>query len=442
MAMLSNYIVNVNLEGFVFKIPVSIVNRDGAYYYLVKEPKCNDQCINLKMRIIELMRQRNQSMEEVVKDVIGGISDKQVIEATMYYILRDLRGYGPVTVPLSDPDIEEVELNNWASPITVVHRELPGVRLITNIRFNSEVEARDFIMSISRRGLPRSVSLLRPYIETILPEGHRFTGTIGEITIGPTFSIRKFPPRPMSLEELISRGMLSPSAAAYLWLLAEFKGFIVISGPMSSGKTTLLGAIASKLPIHAKIITIEDTPEIRIPHPHWVRMFTRDGDDERSRIDMFNLIKIAVRYRPDYIIVGEVRGEEVHAMLQASALGHGMLTTFHASTPEEFVIRMVSPPLGVNMGNLQLISAIVFTTIRNGRRVVRDIVELYMNNGNLEFKSILTSTGEVDVEKSGRLRTLSKTYGIDITEEIEKRVKILKNHAEAKTEYEYEIEEG
>ena len=442
MAMLSNYIVNVDLEGFVFKIPVSIVNRDGAYYYLVKEPKCNDQCINLKMRIIELMRQRNQSMEEVIKDVIGGINDKQVIEATMYYILRDLRGYGPVTVPLSDPDIEEVELNNWASPITVVHRELPGVRLITNIRFNSEVEARDFIMSISRRGLPRSVSLLRPYIETILPEGHRFTGTIGEITIGPTFSIRKFPPRPMSLEELISRGMLSPSAAAYLWLLAEFKGFIVISGPMGSGKTTLLGAIASKLPMYAKIITIEDTPEIRIPHPHWVRMFTRDGDDERSRIDMFNLIKIAVRYRPDYIIVGEVRGEEVHAMLQASALGHGMLTTFHASTPEEFVIRMVSPPLGVNMGNLQLISAIVFTTIRNGRRIVRDIVEPYMNNGNLEFKSILTSTGEVDVEKSGRLRTLSKTYGIDITEEIEKRVKILKNHAEAKTEYEYEIEEG
>jgi len=311
--MMSNYTVPVRLEGFVFRVPVSIVNKEDAYYYLVKEPRCDNQCTNLKAKIIDSMRQRNQSLQDAINEVLSNVGDKQVVEAVLYHIMRDLRGYGPITVPLFDPDIEEVELNNWSHPITVVHRDLPGIRLITNIRFNSEVEAKDFIMSMSKRGLPRSVSLLKPYIETILPEGHRFTGTIGEITIGPTFSIRKFPPKPMALEELVSREMLSPSAAAYLWLMAEFRGFIMISGPMSSGKTTLLGAIVSKLPMYAKIITIEDTPEIRIPHPHWVRMFTRDGDDDKSRIEMFDLIKLAVRYRPDYIIVGEVRGEEVHA---------------------------------------------------------------------------------------------------------------------------------
>ena len=435
--MMSNYIVPVRLEGFVFRVPVSIVNKEDAYYYLVKEPRCDNQCTNLKAKIIDSMRQRNQSLQDAINEVLSSVSDKQVVETVLYYILRDLRGYGPITVPLFDPDIEEVELNNWSHPITVVHRDLPGIRLITNIRFNSEVEAKDFIMSMSKRGLPRSVSLLKPYIETILPEGHRFTGTIGEITIGPTFSIRKFPPKPMALEELVSREMLSPSAAAYLWLMAEFRGFIMISGPMSSGKTTLLGAIVSKLPMYAKIITIEDTPEIRIPHPHWVRMFTRDGDDDKSRIEMFDLIKLAVRYRPDYIIVGEVRGEEVHAMLQASALGHGMLTTFHASTPEELMVRLTSPPLNVNTGNLQLISTVVFTTIRNGKRLVTDIVEPSMNNGDLEFKSILTSSGDLEIEKSQRLRILSKTYGINITDEIKKREKLLKNHANT----EYEVEE-
>jgi len=435
--MMSNYIVPVRLEGFVFRVPVSIVNKEDAYYYLVKEPRCDNQCTNLKAKIIDSMRQKNQSLQDAINEVLSNVGDKQVVEAVLYNIMRDLRGYGPITVPLFDPDIEEVELNNWFHPITVVHRDLPGIRLITNIRFNSEVEAKDFIMSMSKRGLPRSVSLLKPYIETIMPEGHRFTGTIGEITIGPTFSIRKFPPKPMTLEELVSREMLSPSAAAYLWLMAEFRGFIMISGPMSSGKTTLLGAIVSKLPMYAKIITIEDTPEIRIPHPHWVRMFTRDGDDDKSRIEMFDLIKLAVRYRPDYIIVGEVRGEEVHAMLQASALGHGMLTTFHASTPEELMVRLTSPPLNVNTGNLQLISTVVFTTIRNGKRLVTDIVEPSMNNGDLEFKSILTSSGDLEIEKSQRLRILSKTYGINITDEIKKREKLLKNHANT----EYEVEE-
>ncbi len=211
----------------------------------------------------------------------------------------------------------------------------------------------------------------------------------------------------------------------------------MISGPMSSGKTTLLSAIASKLPTYSKIVTIEDTPEIRLPHPHWVRMFTRESEDDRSRISMFDLVKLAVRYRPDYIIVGEVRGEEVHALFQASALGHGMLTTFHASTPEELLIRLTNPPLNVNVGNLQLLSSVVFMTIRNGKRIINNIVEPVIRNDTVEFKSILTSTGDIDIEKSVKLRTLSKAYGLDINEELMKRENILKNSYNS----DYEIEE-
>jgi flagellar protein FlaI len=141
MIMMSNYIVPVRLEGFVFRVPVSIVNKEDAYYYLVKEPRCDNQCTNLKAKIIDSMRQKNQSLQDAINEVLSNVGDKQVVEAVLYNIMRDLRGYGPITVPLFDPDIEEVELNNWFHPITVVHRDLPGIRLITNIWFNSEVEA-------------------------------------------------------------------------------------------------------------------------------------------------------------------------------------------------------------------------------------------------------------------------------------------------------------
>lgn len=435
--MMSSYMVSVQIEGFAFKIPVSITAKENGYYYVVKEPKCNEQCQELRGRIIDIMKQRSITILNAVNESLRDLDNRQLMESVVYYILRDLRGYGPVTVPLFDPGIEEIELNNWLYPITVIHRDLPGIRLITNIRFNSEVEAKDFIMSMSKRGLPRSISLLKPYLETILPEGHRFTGTIGEITIGPTFSIRKFPPEPMTLEELIARETLRPSVAAYLWLIAELKGFIMINGPMSSGKTTLLSAIVSKLPMYSKIITIEDTPEIRLPHPHWVRMFTRENEDEKSRIEMFDLVKLAVRYRPDYIIVGETRGNEIHALFQASALGHGMLTTFHASTPEELLIRLINPPLNVNMGNLQLLSTVVFMIIRNGKRIIRDVVEPIINNNSVEFKSILTSTGDIDLSKSHKLKTLSKAYGIDAEQEITRREKILMERKAA----DFEVEE-
>ncbi|WP_054843150.1 type II/IV secretion system ATPase subunit [Vulcanisaeta souniana] len=230
----------------------------------------------------------------------------------------------------------------------------------------------------------------------------------------------------MTLEELIVRETLRPSVAAYLWLIAELKGFIMINGPMSSGKTTLLSAIVSKLPMYSKIITIEDTPEIRLPHPHWVRMFTRENEDEKSRIEMFDLVKLAVRYRPDYIIVGGDQGAMKYTRyFRRPHWGHGMLTTFHASTPEELLIRLINPPLNVNMGNLQLLSTVVFMTIRNGKRVIRDVVEPIINNNSVEFKSILTSTGDIDINKSHKLKALSKAYGIDAEQEIARREKML-----------------
>jgi len=416
------YSVDVEIEGFRFRIPVGLVSRGDDYYYIVKEPRCDEKCIKIKDKALEMMRRDDADPAKVIEGDEG-----ESAKAALYYLLRDLRGYGRITVPLYDPNVEEVELNNWSLPITVVHRDYPGLRLISNIRFSSEVEAREFIMIMSKKGLPRSVSLAKPYLETILPEGHRFTGTIGEITLGPTFSIRKFPTKPMTLEELVSRGTLSLSTAAYLWLLLEYKGFIIINGPMGSGKTTLMGALIGKLPWHAKIVTIEDTPEIRVPQPNWVRMFVREAEDTKINVDMFSLVRLAVRYRPDYIAVGEVRGEEVHALFQASALGHGMITTFHASTPEEFTARLTNPPLNVSLGNLSLVWALVFMGVRDGRRIVTNVVEPRVINGKLDFVRVLRNDGEVDQGSSIRLRELSEVHDIDIELELNRRAELISN---------------
>ncbi|OYT25384.1 MAG: hypothetical protein B6V02_03870 [Thermoprotei archaeon ex4572_64] len=281
-------------------------------------------------------------------------------------------------------------------------------------------------MRFIRKGITRGISLAKPYVETILPEGHRLVATIGEITPGPTFSIRKFPARPYTLKDLVEMSMLDYVTAAYLWLVAEYRGFIIISGPMGSGKTTLLSAIASMLPKDAKIVTIEDTPEIKLPHKNWVRMFTREGFDEKIEIGMFSLVKLAVRYRPDYIIVGEVRGDEVHAMFQAAALGHGMLTTFHASTIEEFITRLTTPPLNINIGNLQLVWCIVFTSIHNGVRKVVNIVEPYVKNGQIHFNKVFDE-GKVMIGQSMKLKNLKETYSIDIEEEVKRRIELIRS---------------
>jgi flagellar protein FlaI len=419
------YWVNVEIEGFSFRIQVNLINKGEEHYYIVREPRCSEECLEAKRRAMEMMRRDGLDPVSAIKSINH---EGEPLRAALYYLLRDLRGYGKVTVPLWDPEVEEVELNNWSLPVTVIHREYPGLRLISNIRFNDEVEAREFIMNMSKRGLPRALSLAKPYLETILPEGHRFTGTIGEITIGPTFSIRKFPTNPMTLEELVEKGSLSPSVAAYLWLLLEYRGFLVISGPMGSGKTTLVSALVGKLPWHTKVVTIEDTPEVKVPQPNWVRMFTRDAEDSKINVDMFSLVRLAVRYRPDHIVVGEVRGEEVHALFQASALGHGMITTFHASTPEEFLVRLTNPPLNVPPGNLSLIWAIAFTGIRNGRRLVVNVVEPRVVNGKVDFVRVMRSDSELDVNASTRLRELEEVHDVDAEAELRRRINMIKSH--------------
>jgi type IV secretory pathway ATPase VirB11/archaellum biosynthesis ATPase len=226
-----------------------------------------------------------------------------------------------------DPNVAEITAVGYTEPVYVVHRNFADLNwLRTNIFFNSELELQNFNLRLAQK-LGKSLTAAVPMVDVTTPEGHRVSLTFGdEITHpGSTFSLRKFPEEPYSLAYLIARRMLTPLMAAYLWQVFEVRGFVQVLGTIGGGKTTLLQALLASVNPNAKIITVEDVMEINLPHENWQRFHTRPvhfATSERFEVDLFDLIKLVMRHRPDYVAVGEVRGEEIKTLTHASSLGH------------------------------------------------------------------------------------------------------------------------
>jgi len=434
---------------------VSIVVSDGIGYYLVEEPPLDNLGIkalteimnyiylNLSLEVLknfsELKKEVFRAAEELgIRDVID-----ERIEAIWYYMLRETK-YSLITIPVEDPFVEDVELGHWRKPVTVVHRLysdviVPG-GLFTNIVFSSEEEARSLVIRLGAKA-GRSVNLARPRLHASLPEGYRVAATLGVVSKGPTFSIRKFPQIPIVVTELIREGVLSPLMAAYFWLLNESRQFYIIVGASGVGKTTLLNALLMLSPPTWKIVVIEDVPEIIVSkeddasRPRIVRFLSNE------RVSAFELATDALRYRPDIIVVGEVRGREIEALVRAVASGAGSATTFHASTPDEVMMAMRNLlPQDLfalfisNMGSLAFIAK-VFKS-REGRfvRRVLGVYELIDGNWCEVFKWI----GEHDrhepedpekvVEKSRAMKRAAAFLVMnleDISKELAMRAKFL-----------------
>lgn len=231
---------------------------------------------------------------------------------------------------------------------------------------------------------------------------------------------------------------------AYIWFLLDYKPFFLVIGSTGSGKTTLLNSILSMVNPFFKVITIEDTPEINIVHDNWIRFFARQSISSQFEVSLMDLARLSLRYRPDYLVIGEIRGKEIEALVHASASGHGSLATFHAGNPHEALTRLISL-LNKDVAKLflqNLWGIIVLGTLRdrngNIRRIIRSIYEIVYVKGKLRFKPVLkwsfssntflpNSVNDL-VKKSYRINYISKTYEIpisEITEEISNRVKIL-----------------
>ncbi len=266
-------------------------------------------------------------------------------------VVRDLAGYGALNTLMNDPHIEDISCNGVNAPIFIWHRKFESIP--TNIRFTSDDVLNDFIIKLAHKSR-KHISSAQPLLDGMLPEKHRLAATfMNEIsTKGSTFCIRKFRADPYSIVDLITMGSLSEKIAAYFWMLLEYKQSFMILGGTGAGKTSILNSTLSLMSGNDKIITVEEVPELSPPVLNWTQFNTRQSFQFSSAegpkgITLFDLVKVCLRYRPDYIIVGEVRGEEAYTLFQALATGHGGLCTMHADSLDRAVKRLTSEPMNV-----------------------------------------------------------------------------------------------
>jgi flagellar protein FlaI len=233
--------------------------------------------------------------------------------------------------------------------------------LKSSIYFPSHDDLDDFVVQMGER-IKRPVTLRNPIVDAALPDGSRINIVYGrDITKrGSNFTIRKFSDEVISVLNLIEFGSMNYLIAAYLWLAIENDLNVFVVGATASGKTTLLNALTTFIKPNAKIVTIEDTPELQVPHANWLREVVRQQtkDGKGGGVDMFDLLKAALRQRPDRIMIGEIRGVEGNIAFQAMQTGHGVMATFHASSVQKVIQRLTGEPINVpkvNIDNLDLV---------------------------------------------------------------------------------------
>ena len=265
-------------------------------------------------------------------------------------LFQDLVGYGEIDPLIRDDNLEEIMVIGIDKPVFVYHREYGMMK--TNILFKDAGEVMNLIDSIARQ-INRRIDQESPILDGRLPDGSRVNATIPPISAdGPSMTIRKFKRDPLTIIDLINSKTISVELAAFFWLCFDGLGVksanAIISGGTSSGKTTTLNALSSFINPKERIITIEDTLELQIPHEHVIRMETRPPNVEnRGELTMNDLVKNSLRQRPDRIIVGEVRGSEAITLFTALNTGHSGFGTLHSNDARETITRLTNAPMSV-----------------------------------------------------------------------------------------------
>ena len=359
-------------------------------------------------------------------------------------LLRDIVGYGEIDPLIQDDDLEEIMINGIDKPVFVYHRQYGMMK--TNIQFSDEKELTDLIDSIARQ-INRRIDQESPILDGRLLDGSRINATIPPVSPdGPSLTIRKFKKDPLTIIDLIKSKTFSIELAAFLWLCIDGLGVksanAIISGGTSSGKTTTLNALASFINPKERIITIEDTLELQIPHEHVIRMETRPANVEnKGELTMNDLVKNALRQRPDRIIVGEVRADEAITLFTALNTGHSGFGTLHANDARETITRLTNDPMKVPEIMIQAIDFIImqnriYTSSGVSYRRISEVAEIVgMEEGVIQLNKIFQWNPETDTidnvsVSSKTLSQIAALSGKSITElhkEIEKRELVLKH---------------
>jgi flagellar protein FlaI len=279
-------------------------------------------------------------------------ADELLIKKYLYYVKRDFLGYGRIDSLMNDPNIEDISCDGSEVPIFLYHRKFGSLK--SNILFDDEEELSAFVVKLAQK-CGKHISIAEPMLDATMPDGSRIQMTLSKAitTKGSTFTIRKFRADPITATDLIEYNTMSPEMVAYMWMAVENGISALIAGSTAAGKTSTLNALCLFIPKESKIVSIEETREINLPHPNWIPGIARSGfgevvhDKLAGEIDLFDLMKAALRQRPEYILVGEIRGREAYVLFQAMATGHTTYSTFHADSPKSCIHRLEGKPIDV-----------------------------------------------------------------------------------------------
>ncbi len=386
-----------------------------------------------------LIKYLESKVQYVIKEYNMKITPVQYLRI-MYYIYRDFVGLNKIEPLMHDPNIEDIGVDGVHIPAYIVHRKYGSIR--TNIVFDDEEELREFVIKLAEK-CDRYISYAEPLLDGALPDGSRVQASLANdvTTKGPTFSIRKFKEVPFTPIEMIKSGTLSSEMLAYLWFVVENGQNILICGGVSTGKTTLLNAISLFIPPEAKIVSIEDTRELNLPHENWIPSVARlgFGGSNVGEVSMFDLLKESFRQNPDYIIVGEVRGKEAYILFQAMSSGHPSIATMHGSSTDAILKRLETPPIELPVGLLEALDIIIIMVHarekgKSARRLkeIDEIRSIDSENGKANYTRVFNWIPATDsFEYNGSswvLNKISKEKGmsmIEINAELARRKKFI-----------------
>lgn len=385
-------------ESYSF-VRISFHNQRNEHLYEVIEPPLSpieqELLDRLKVVMIDLFEPLPELDADTKRRELRRMVDDQFHDWEMspspttkgriiYYLERDFIGYGIVDVPMTDSEVEDISCDGVGIPLYIYHRKYGSIR--SSLKFADSGTLDDYVVWLAQRS-GKHISVASPMLDATVPDGSRLQATLGmHVTKrGSSFTIRRFRDNPFTPVDLLKFRTMSPDMMAYLWIAIESGQSMMVCGGTASGKTTTLNATLLFIPPQMKIVSIEDTRELNLPHENWVPSLTRAGFGAKNlvsgkapgEIDMFDLLAAALRQRPQYLMVGEVRGAEAFIVFQAMATGKTCYTTFHAESVSAMVHRMENPPISLPRSLVSALNLVLLQRqVKVGNKMTRRVQSL------------------------------------------------------------------
>jgi len=382
--------------------------KTGEYKYILDELQLDPLERSVYQRILEILLAEIESPKEEIADPRRFFADeaKKIVDKyrislgwlpdvswykILYHAERDLVGFSAIDALMRDPNIEDISCDGVQKSVYIWHRNYESIE--TNIQFENDEDLDNMVVKLVHMA-GKHVSSAFPIVDASLPGKHRLAVCYRrEVTpFGTAFTIRKFREDPYSIIDLINIGTFSEEMAAYFWVCLENRSSIMVLGGTAAGKTTALNALACLIKPGSKIITIEETAELNLPHENWISLIARQsyglGGNSIGEVALFDLVKTSMRHRPDILIVGEVRGQEAYVLFQALATGHGGMCTMHAENLDSALKRLTQKPMDISPAYLPLMNIIL--SIQR--------VHLVKNNERKAFRRVLNVNEIADYE--------------------------------------------